>query len=179
MKWLSASIGLCAVTVQAWAGDQVPVQSAAAGSLDISFEETQFRVSLAVPSEDILGFDHRAADDADRSAVADAISSLSKPLTLFVVPEQAGCATASANVSLTGEGLGSDADTQGAPEFLAEYVIQCSDMAALDMIEFAYFERFDQVSTLDITASSQGVTRRVHVTSQSPVLDVSALHGAD
>jgi hypothetical protein len=52
-------------------------------------------------------------------------------------------------------------------------------MAALDRIEFAYFERFDQVSTLEIIASSQGVTQRVHVTSQSPVLDVSALHGAD
>ncbi|MBO9436237.1 DUF2796 domain-containing protein [Ruegeria sp. R13_0] len=167
------------MAAQVWAGDQVPAQGAAAGMLDIAFLETQFSVSLAVPSEDILGFDHRAADDTDRSAVADAISSLSKPLTLFVVPEQAGCATASANVSLTGEGLGSEADTEGAPEFLAEYLIQCSDMAALDRIEFAYFERFDHVSALDITASSQGVTRRIHVTSQSPVLDVSALQSAD
>jgi len=179
MKWLRASIGLCAVAAQAWAGDQVPSQAAAAGSLDIVFEETQFSVSLAVPSEDILGFDHRGADDADRSAVADAISALSKPLTLFVVPEQAGCVTASANVSLTGDGLGADADAEATPEFLAEYVVQCSDMAALNTIEFAYFERFDQVSALDITASLQEVTRRVHVTSQSPVLDVSALQGAD
>ncbi len=179
MKWLVASIGLCAAPFQAWAGDQVPSGNATAGTLDITFLPSQFSVSLAVPSQEILGFDHRAADDADRAAVAAAISALSRPLTLFVVPEQAGCATASANVSLTGDGLGSDADGDATPEFLAEYVVQCSDMAALNTIEFAYFERFDQVDALNIVASSNRTTQRVHLTPQSPVLDVSSFHATE
>ena len=76
MKWLVASIGLCAAPFQAWAGDQVPSDNATAGSLDITFLPSQFSVSLAVPSEEILGFDHRAANDADRAAVAAAIAIL-------------------------------------------------------------------------------------------------------
>lgn len=152
---------------------QSPSHEHGTGHLDIAFSDEVFSLSLAVPAADIVGFEGAADTDEDRALVAVAISDLSKPLGLFVPPEEAGCFTASANVTLTGEGLGQDtADTSAEQhsEFLADYVIQCQDMAALANIRFAYFDRFENAQKLVVQVSRSGKNLAYDVTPSQPDL---------
>ncbi|MCG7520907.1 DUF2796 domain-containing protein [Ruegeria sp. Ofav3-42] len=148
---------------------QSPAHVHGTGYMDIAFSGETFSLSLAVPAADIIGFEGPAETDDDRALVAVAISDLSKPLGLFVLPEEAGCFTASANVTLSGEGLGQDANGQTADqakhsEFLADYQIQCQDMAALVNIRFAYFDRFENAQKLIVRIARSGENRSYDVT---------------
>ncbi|WP_170427283.1 ZrgA family zinc uptake protein [Ruegeria arenilitoris] len=143
------------------------------GHLDIAFSDEAFSLSLAVPAADIVGFEGPAETDNDRALVAVAISDLSKPLGLFVPSEEAACVTVSANVTLSGEGLGQDAANTSAEqhsEFLADYVIQCQDMSALASIRFGYFDRFENAQKLMVQVSRSGENLAYDVTRSRPDL---------
>lgn len=98
------------------------------GHLDIAVSGSELSLSLVVPAADIIGFERPAQTDESRTLVAGAISVLSEPLELFVLPEDAACFAATANVTLLAEGLvpGADApapDQQQRTEFQADYQI--------------------------------------------------------
>ncbi|SLN65298.1 ZrgA family zinc uptake protein [Ruegeria meonggei] len=138
------------------------------GHVVIAMAGAEFSLSLVVPGVDIVGFEGPAETDDDRARVAVAISDLSNPLELFVLPEAAGCFAASANVTLSGETLGQDVDAAqevNHTEFQADYQIQCQDIDALDGIEFAYFDRFPKAKRLKIQVSRSGDARSQEVTS--------------
>lgn len=144
------------------------------GRLELTFTENEFALALEVPGADIVGFEHAAENEDDRSHVADAISDLSKPLTLFELPPEAGCVTASANVVLVGDAFGqADTSDNGAAEhneFHADYVMQCEEMAALTKIRFAFFERFTEARHLSVQLTSPEGTLDVLVERETPVL---------
>ncbi|WP_298852265.1 DUF2796 domain-containing protein [uncultured Ruegeria sp.] len=152
------------------------------GQLDIVFTGAEFSLSLKVPSMDIIGFETPVATDDERTRVAIAISELSKPLDLFVVPTEAGCFTASANVILThevsshqeqaGEGVDVSASDDHS-EFQADYVIQCQDMGALNSMEFAYFERFSGTGKLNLRIGSDAATSTHEISRTAPSLDMT------
>lgn len=138
------------------------------GYVDIAIAGAEFSLSLVAPGIDIVGFEGPAETDDDRARVALAISDLSKPLELFVLPEAAGCFAASANVTLSGETLGQDDTAAPAAEhteFQADYQIQCQDIDALGGIEFVYFDRFPNAERLKIQVSRSGDARTQDVTS--------------
>ena len=151
----------------------------------MAFSGAEFTLSLAVPSVDIIGFERHAESDDDRALVAAAISDLSKPLELFVVSEEAGCITTSANVILTNEGFGKKDETEtgeaDAPaaeyhaEFQADYVIQCQDMNALGTIEFAFFNRLENIEELRVRVELSDEIHGFDVTPATPILDISAI----
>ncbi|NOD93407.1 DUF2796 domain-containing protein [Ruegeria sp. HKCCD4884] len=135
------------------------------GQLDVVLTETGFSLKLSVPSVDIVGFEAPVSNDDERTQVAIAISELSEPLDLFVVPEEAGCFTASANVILTHD-IADQVDvasgksaSEGHAEFQADYVVQCQDMSLLDRIDFAYFEKFSGTEKLSVRVEAGGVTQ--------------------
>lgn len=155
------------------------------GHLGIQFSGAEFALSLAVPSADIVGFERPATTDDDRAMVALAISDLSKPLELFVLPEEAGCFTVSANVALISEGLGGQAnstetksgasDEEEHSEFQADYVIQCQHIAALSTIGFAYFDRFEGAQKLKVDLERSEGSHNFEVTRATPLVDLSGL----
>ncbi|RBW58705.1 DUF2796 domain-containing protein [Ruegeria sp. A3M17] len=154
---------------------QGPAHEHGTGYVDIAFSDQAFTLSLNVPSADIIDFAGPAETDDDRAQVAVAVSDLSKPLGLFVLPEEAGCVTASANVTLTGEGLGQDntnesADQDQHSDFLADYLIQCQDITALVSIRFAYFERFENAQKLILQVTRSGQSRTYEITRNQPDL---------
>lgn len=156
-----------------WAGDQNSASAFGTGSVEIELSSGEFSLSLSVPSADILGFERQDATDADRALVAMAVSTLSEPLKLFLVPEQAGCTVASASVTLTGEALGQAAERLSTSQFQADYIIQCSDMSALQTIEFAYFDRFERTEMLIVQTEDK---QSFHVSRTKRFLNLSALH---
>lgn len=70
------------------------------GHLNIAFEGSDIAMELEVPGADIVGFEHVPRKADDRSAVEEALSTLTGPLDLFVLPEAAGCAVTDAGATL-------------------------------------------------------------------------------
>ncbi len=182
MKCAVFALFLCLAALQAHATELRPQGSK---TLGIVFSDTEFSLSLAVPGSEIVGFGRPAENDDERALVAVAISDLSKPLELFVVPDAAGCFTTSANVTLSGESLGQEDGATGSSdqpltnsehtEFQAEYIVQCQDLGALDRIEFAYFDRFEGTDKLTVQIEKAGAVRAFEVTRATPLLDLSAI----
>ncbi|MES0827782.1 ZrgA family zinc uptake protein [Ruegeria sp. SCP11] len=142
------------------------------GRLDVTVLGTVFSLSLAVPAEDILGFETPADSDEDRALVAKAISDLSKPLELFLLPEEAACETTAANVTLQAEGLGqaAEADQEHHAEFLADYQIECQNVEVVEAVRLAYFDRFPRAEKLVIRLDRSGEILTHDVTRAEPVL---------
>ncbi|MEM9126855.1 MAG: DUF2796 domain-containing protein [Pseudomonadota bacterium] len=181
MKCLVGVLSMCMVAGGASATQHQTLHEHGTAALNIVVSGAEIGLSLSVPSMDVVGFERPAADDDDRALVAIAISDLSKPLELFVLPAEAGCFTTAANVTLTGETLGQVEDTEdGADkgdseyhsEFQGEYVIQCQDMDALKTIEFAYFDRFENTQNLKIQAELADGSHNLDVTRENPVWDL-------
>ncbi|WP_170332203.1 ZrgA family zinc uptake protein [Ruegeria arenilitoris] len=146
------------------------------GRLDIVVSGAEFSLSLAVPAADIIGFERPAETDEDRALVAGAISDLSKPLELFLMPEEAACFTATANVTLLAEGFGPESDAAQPTdhdqhtEFQADYQIQCQAIEAIEAVRFAYFERFPNARKLVVQIEQSGETQAHEVTRSMPTL---------
>lgn len=145
------------------------------GRLDIVFSGAEFTLSLAVPAADILGTEQPAENDEGRTSIAVAISDLSKPLELFVVPEEAECFTATANVTLSAIGLGQSTETTQVDQdhdndFQAEYLIRCQSIELIETIGFAYFERFPAAKNLAVRVERLGQNRTLDITRGAPDL---------
>lgn len=80
------------------------------GSLDIAFEGDAVLMEFEAPGADIVGFEHAARSAEDRAAVDAAISTLARPLELFVISAEAGCVVSAASVELVGGGDDHDDD---------------------------------------------------------------------
>ncbi len=145
------------------------------GRLAVSFSEAGISISLVVPGLDVLGFEGPAETEGDQASVAGAISELSNPLDLFSLSEEAGCFTVSANVTLSGEGLGPVVDNGSNvhTEFRADYQMQCQDMTHLDHVTFPYFDRFQRAESLIVQIEKSGKVDRHTVTRDAPDLDLN------
>ena len=64
-------------------------------------------------------------------------------------------------------------DEEAHSEFVAEYVFDCGNAAALSAIEFTYFEQFGNAESLDIVLIDGSGQRRVDVDRANPVLSLT------
>ncbi|MEM8730584.1 MAG: DUF2796 domain-containing protein [Pseudomonadota bacterium] len=74
------------------------------GELDIAIEGDQMVMELHVPGADIVGFEYAPEAEADKATVAAALETLEAPLSLFVLPDAAGCTVVEASAELEIEG---------------------------------------------------------------------------
>ena len=96
---------LVATLVLAWPASaqqtrQLDAHEHGVGLLNIAFEGGQVAIELEAPGADIVGFEHPAESDEERSAISAAIADLAKPLDLFAVPGDAGCTVVEAHAAL-------------------------------------------------------------------------------
>ncbi len=73
------------------------------GALNIAIEETAVLMELRAPGADIVGFEHPAKSEEHRAAIDAAVATLAQPLSLFVVPDAAGCSVTRASAMLETE----------------------------------------------------------------------------
>lgn len=122
-------------------------------SLEVSVDGPDVRMTLEAPGADVVGFEHAAETDAQREAVEAARADLADPMTLFVLPEAAGCTGEAAEVALHQDG-----DHNA---FEAEYALTCDDPSALTEIGTAIFDLYPSVQEIDfayVTPAGQGAT---------------------
>lgn len=168
------------------------------GVLNIAFEGDTIAMEVEAPGADIVGFEHAASSDEDRALIEAAVSDLARPLDLFVLNSGAGCSVVSASVELHGD-EGDDHDDHDEyaheakddhddehaehddekraehSEFHAEYELSCSDLSAVDKIEFAYFNRFPNALELMVQIVSDKGAQAHEVERDEPVLDLPGM----
>ena len=147
------------------------------GRVEIVFLDTAFAVSLSVPVTEILGLEQTLENDKTRTSVAVAVSDLSEPLKLFVVPDKAECFTATANVALSAVGLGQVTDNGqdsggNRNDFQAEYLIQCQNIQAVETMHFAYFDHFPKAEKLVVQVDRSGQRSSQELTRTAPDLSL-------
>ncbi len=166
-----------------------------AGTLNVAIENGQVAMELTAPGADIVGFEHAAHDDEERLKVEAAVSDLARPLDLFVLASDAGCSVTAASVKILGEkdeheedhhahdeheehAEGHDDHDESGEvhsEFFAEYRLDCADVTAIETIEFAYFERFQNALELDVQLVTESGAQALEVERDQPVLDLRKL----
>lgn len=170
-------------------------------ALDIAIEGNRVAMVLRAPGFDIVGFEYEAATAEDRAALDAGIAALSAPLSLFVVPQAAGCSAVLVRAGLVEEHdhdhaeaghdhAEADHDHDGHDhaedaahaeeeahaehtEFQARYTLDCADPSAIDRIEFAFFERFPNAQEVDVQLITDKGATGLEVTRAAPVLDLA------
>ena len=80
------------------------------GYLNIAIEGSTLWIELETPGADIVGFEHPARSDDDKTAIEDAKGRLSDPIGLFGIPAEASCTLVEVSVKPVGYGLDMDDD---------------------------------------------------------------------
>lgn len=141
-------------------------------------------IELVSPLDNLVGFEHAPANDAQREALARAEARLNDAAGLFRLPGAAGCVAVEVSVEWPwavagGDGHAHDpahdhghdhapgkqgADKDGAgghADMTATYRFDCAQPGALDAIDtqlFAVFPRLHEVRAAKATARGQGAT---------------------
>ena len=183
MAWLPAGVALADEAERRELGAHEHGHSV----LNIAIEGDRIEMELMAPGMDIVGFEHAAETDEHKAAVTEAEAILSDPLALFVLPDDAGCATETAAVELEAEQEGEHgeehveeehAEQEGEAshtEFHAEYAIICDSPHNLGTIEFIFFEHFPGAEEIEVTVITEDGQTRYEVERAAPRIDLKGL----
>jgi hypothetical protein len=127
--------------------------------VNMAIEGRRVQIELHAPGMDIVGFEHPARSAADKEAVEKAEEMLKQPLVLIAPAAAAGCTVESAKVMVAGEEHGHGGheskphghakEAEQHTEFRAEYVLGCTNIAALDRIVFPFFKAFPRTREIE------------------------------
>ena len=152
------------------------------GEFRMAIEDDHATIEIEVPAADIVGFEHAPSTAAQRAAMADAAAILSRPDILFAIPEGAGCAIGQVEIGFGatgghrhehgGEEHGDEDEKdhddhagddhaedehegeETHSEVTAHYRLACENPAAIDRIEFGYFDAFPDAEELEVVVLS-------------------------
>lgn len=169
------------------------------GVLNIAAEGSTLMMELRAPGADIVGFEYSPETDADTAAVDSALATLGQPLSLFAIPEAAGCSVTEAAVELEveddHEGHDHDAEkghddhghddhahddhADGAKathtEFHATYTLTCADPAAITTVAFPYFDLFENALEVEVQVVTGAGAQAFEVERDAPTVDLTGL----
>jgi uncharacterized protein DUF2796 len=163
------------------------------GTLNVALEGSRLSMELEAPGADIVGFEHRARTQKQKSAVEAAKKKLAAPQGLFELPAAAGCVLKEAKVELEAEdhdhghahdAKGAKGKDHGAKEkhddsahsaFKAEYAFDCKAPAGLTTIGFGYFKAFAGAQKLDVTVITPKQQSKFEVSRANPRIDLAGM----
>lgn len=161
------------------------------GTLNVAVESSTVVMALEVPGADIVGFEHEAQTDEQKSAIQDGHRKLEAVENLFRLPEAAGCKIKKAEVELdhddhdedhdhdkkTTETDHHDADSDEAThsEFHVSYEFSCADITQLKTIEFGYFSAFPGAQELDVTVVTGKGSSVFEATRDNPQINLGGI----
>ena len=150
------------------------------GQLNVAAEGKVVEVELIAPGADVVGFEHRAENDADKTAVAAAEATLKAGDRLFAFPGEAGCRLGNTDIKSMmvedddheeEEDAHKDADAHEAhASFHAHYQFLCDSLDRLEHLDVKLFERFPSMRTLQVQVISPRGQGARELTPASPRL---------
>ncbi|MEZ5853517.1 MAG: DUF2796 domain-containing protein [Hyphomicrobiaceae bacterium] len=159
-------------------------------TLAIAIEGARVELALESPADDIVGFEHAPATDAEKAAVAKARKQLGEGGQLFRLTPAAGCKLQSADVTPTGamtakkpggkdaHGHGKDAHSHGGEahaEFHAGYVFMCGKPENLKGLSFPFFKAYPHLRALHVTVIGPKGQTAFEVTPATPDLTLAGV----
>lgn len=160
-------------------------------TLDLVQEANSVVIEFKSPAVNIVGFEHQAKDDEDRSKIHKAIETLKQGDKLFVFSSDAGCRLEDVNVeselSETHEGHDheshdeehadhdheshdeehaghdEDAEEESHSDFAAIYQFHCNNPEALAKIDLGLFEHFPLIEEIQSQLVTDTLQTSVHL----------------
>jgi hypothetical protein len=161
------------------------------GTLNIAVEDKRLAMELEVPGMDIVGFEHEATTDDQKTALEKAKAELAKPLALFKLPAAAGCSVNEAKVALEAEhenddhgareekrddhAAGDEDEHEGHTAFHVTYALDCEKPTALTAITFDYFKVFAGAQNLTVNVVTAKAQSKYEVSRDKPELDLGGM----
>ncbi|MBS1230660.1 MAG: metal ion transporter periplasmic protein surface adhesin [Proteobacteria bacterium] len=125
--------------------------------MDLAVDGNKLTLSMEMPLDNLVGFEHLPKTDKQKAALAEAMASLKNAADLFVPTVAAGCKVDTVDVGDPFPGGKAKAD--GHADVDADYVFRCAQPAALKGLETKLFKRFGRLHRVDVqraTAAGQG-----------------------
>lgn len=148
-----------------------------AGSLNVALDDKTLELDLDGPSVNLVGFEHVATSDADKSTVAAARTQLENPLVLFALPKAANCVVEAQDLSSP---LFNPAPEQGATkaktehhhsDIEAHYAFTCQNPEALKTLNLAhFFKTFPGTHKIKVQVIGNSGQQGVEVTPAAPTV---------
>ena len=147
----AALVLLCAPPAFAQEARELDAHVHGHAELQVAIDGDALTLALEIPGESVVGFEHAAETDEQQAAIDAAVEAMGDPLTLFTLPDAAGCTVAEAEAEHHQEGTHS--------AFEAEYALTCASIGALDGMETTLFETYPDLEEIDVeyaTPAGQG-----------------------
>lgn len=152
------------------------------GRVNAALDGQTLELELESPAMNLVGFEHAATSDADKTKVAAARAQLEKPLALFNLPKAAGCVVAMQELESPLFGDKPDADddhdedTKGEhhhdhSEIHAHYHFTCATPGALQTLDLTnLFNTFPATQKIQVQLIGPSGQQGVEVTAKAATL---------
>ena len=152
------------------------------GRLNAALDGQALELELDSPAMNLVGFEHVATTDADKTKVAATRARLAQPLALFNLPTAAGCVIAKQELESPLFGDEPDADDDhdhdakdehhhDHSEIHAHYRFTCSSSGALKTLDLAnIFNTFPATQKIQVQLISPSGQQGVEVTAKAAAL---------
>jgi Protein of unknown function (DUF2796) len=167
------------------------------GSFEMAIEKTTVSITLRIPGDDIVGFEHPPGNDKEKAAIETAKKKLADALTLYGIPKDAACKVEDTNVHTHGykpdddhaghkhddkpakageakEGEKHDHDHKHG-SFHAKYTLACAKPNAITSLNFKFFGTFPRSQELEIVAVSEKSQVKAEATPKAPTVSLRGL----
>ena len=115
------------------------------GALNIAIDSEGALIEVAIPADDLVGFEYEPSSQQEKQAVNDALEALEAE-DLFTFNAEAGCVRSSVHADFEVEG--------DHAEFHAELEFDCADSGAISSLSTTYFTLFPDTHELDVQVST-------------------------
>ena len=161
------------------------------GQVSMAIDQNLISMTLESPGADIIGFEHEARTAEEKTAVAEALKQLSDPMFVIQLPGSASCKVIQASsevASENGDEGHADHDVHEEHEehadhdeheeheneahgsFIAEYQLECTNIAAINSITFVYFDHFRNAQSLVVVLIDKNGQHQHEINRDNPIL---------
>ena len=161
------------------------------GQVSMAIDQNLISMTLESPGADIIGFEHEARTAEEKTAVAEALKQLSDPMFVIQLPGSASCKVIQASSEVASEnGDEGHADhdededheehadhdeheeheNEAHGSFIAEYQLECTNIAAINSITFVYFDHFRNAQSLVVVLIDKNGQHQHEINRDNPIL---------
>jgi len=150
--------------------------------LNVALDDDLLYVELDAPAMNFVGFEHPPRTAEQNQAVAETLSALRNPASIFSVSVDANCAVIEADAKHllgadehdppdhSGTNHEEDDDTSGHSEFVASYRLRCANPDKLQALEVELFDAFPLTTEVETSFIGPAVQTFGELTPSSPEL---------
>lgn len=139
----------------------------------IAVEGDALEIEFHTPAMNIVGFEHRSANEAQIQAVESAIGTLKQPDLVFSIPSTAKCEPVSIEVeSPLAEHADHDHEEETHSNFTGHYHFRCAEISHLEKIDIKLFEQFPGTEVIEVQSISKRGQQKIDLTPGQSALEL-------